>query len=137
MRRCQDGLLNMPDSLLDAICGAAKKYWLRTKNRKETNAVRPVLMTADSPEREILQYIHFTSLELYEPKDESQVGFGLFGKCDWEKGREIEAVILDGRLIYLGGVYMMSPWEYDKCREECIEECGSAENFDRSNYACN
>ena len=134
MRRCQNVLLNMPDSLLDAICGAAKKYWLRTKNRKETNAVRPVLMTEDSPAGDILQYIHFNTLELYTPKDESQIGFGLFGKCDWEKGREIEAVILDGRLIYFG-VYMMSPWEYDKCREECIEECGTAESFDRSNYA--
>ncbi|MBR3045037.1 MAG: hypothetical protein IKI45_11200 [Oscillospiraceae bacterium] len=134
MRRCQNVLLNMPDSLLDAICGAAKKYWLRTKNRKETNAVRPVLMTEDLPAGEILQYIHFDTLELYTPKDESQIGFGLFGECDWEKGREIEAVILDGRLIYFG-VYMMSPWEYDKCREEFIEECGSAESFDRSNYA--
>jgi len=134
MRRCQNVLLNMPDSLLDAICGAAKKYWLRTKNRKETNAVRPVLMTEDSPAGEILQYIHFDTLELYTPKDESQIGFGLFGNCDWEKGREIEAVILDGRLIYFG-VYMMSPWEYDKCREEFIEECGTAEDFDRSNYA--
>lgn len=134
MRRCQNVLLNMPDVLLDAICGAAKKYWLRTKNRKVTNAVRPVLMTEDSPAGEILQYIHFDTLELYTPKDESQIGFGLFGKCDWEKGREIEAVILDGRLIYFG-VYMMSPWEYDKCREECIEECGTADDFDRSNYA--
>lgn len=134
MRRCQNVLLNMPDSLLDAICGAAKKYWLRTKNRKETNAVRPVLMTEDSPAGEILQYIHFDTLELYTPKDESQIGFGLFGECDWDKGREIEAVILDGRLIYFG-VYMMSPWEYDKCREEFIEECGTAESFDRSNYA--
>lgn len=134
MRRCQNVLLHMPDALLDAICGAAKKYWLRTKNRKETNAVRPVLMTEDSPAGEILQYIHFDTLELYTPKDESQIGFGLFGECDWDKGREIEAVILDGRLIYFG-VYMMSPWEYDKCREEFIEECGTAESFDRSNYA--
>jgi hypothetical protein len=137
MRRCQNVLLHMPDALLDAICEAAKKYWLRTKNRNETNAVRPVLMTEDSPAGEILQYIHFDTLELYTPKDESQIGFGLFGKCDWEKGRDIEAVILDNDLIYLGGVEMMSPWEYDKCREEYREAFGSYESFDRRNYARN
>ena len=137
MRRCQNVLLHMPDALLDAICEAAKKYWLDTKGWKETNAVRPVLMTEDSPAGEILQYIHFDTLELYTPKDELQIGFGLFGKCDWEKGREIEAVILDGRLIYFGGVYMMSPWEYDKCREEYREAFGSYESFDRRNYARN
>ena len=137
MRRCQNVLLNMPDSLLDAICGASRTYWLRTKNRKETNAVRPVLMTEDSPAGEILQYIHFDTLELYTPKDESQIGFGLFGKCDWGERAYIEAVILDNDLIYLGGVEMMSPWEYDKCREEYREAFGSYESFDRRNYARN
>ena len=87
--------------------------------------------------RDILQYVHFTSLELYEPEDEAQTGFGLCGKCDWEKGRDIEAVILDNDLIYLGGVEMMSPWEYDKCREEYREAFGSYESFDRRNYARN
>ena len=52
-----------------------------------------------------------------------------------EEGREIEAVILDGRLIYLGSVDMISPWEYDKCREEYREAFGSYESFDRRNYA--
>ena len=137
MRRCQNVLLHMPDALLDAICGAAKKYWLDTKGWKETNAVRPVLMTEDSPAGEILQYIHFDTLELYTPKDESQIGFGLFGKCDWGERAYIEAVILDNDLIYLGGVEMMSPWEYDKCREEYREAFGSYESFDRRNYARN
>ena len=135
MRRCQEALLNMTDTLLDAICEAAKKYWLDTGYRQKGNPNRPVLMTADSPSREILQYLQFTSLELYEPKDESQIGFGLFGECDWGERADIEAVILDNNLIYLGGSEMLSPWEYDKCREEYIEECGTAESFDEGNYA--
>ncbi len=40
-------------------------------------------------------------------------------------------------LLYLGGVEMISPWEYDKCREEYIEACGSADCFDNGNYARN
>ena len=135
MRRCQEALRNTPDVLLDAICEAAKKYWLDTGYRQRENPVRPVLVTADSPAREVLQYVHFTSLELYEPQDETQVGFGLFGKCDWGERWGIEAVILDNKLIYLGGSEMLSPWEYDKCREEYREACGSSEIFDNRNYA--
>ena len=135
MRRCQEALLHMPDALINAICEAAKRCWLHDKDYTRKTDVKPVRMTVDSLARGILQYLHFTTLELYEPKDESQTGFGLIGKCDWEKRWGIEAVILDNELIYFGGVEMISPWEYDKCREEYIEECGTAESFDEGNYA--
>lgn len=134
MRRCQEVLLNMPDVLLDAICEAAKKYWLSDKERlRKTDRSIPV--TADSPAREMLKYIRFSTLALYDPKDESQTGYGLFGQCDWGERGDIEAEILDGRLLYLGGVDVMSPWDYDKCREEWYEAAGSYEQFDNGNYA--
>ena len=116
MRRCQDVLLH-------------------TKDCKRKPEVRPVRMTEDAPARDILQYVHFTSLELYEPEDEAQTGFGFCGKCDWEKGRDIEAVILDGRLIFLSSIYLISPWKLDQYRAEYIEEAGSADCFDEENFA--
>lgn len=79
-----------------------------------------------------IRRVHFNTLELYTPRDESQIGFGLLGKCDWG---DIEAEILDSKLIYLGGVDVMSPWDYDKCREEWYEAAGSYERFDNENYA--
>ena len=108
-----------------------------TGYRQKGTPNRPVLMTAGSPAREVLQYVHFTSLELYEPQNETQTGFGLFGKCDWGERADIEAVILDNDLIYLGGSKMLSPWEYDKCHEEYREAFGSSEIFDNGNYARN
>ncbi len=45
--------------------------------------------------------------------------------------------VITNDLIYLGGVEMISPWEYDKCREGYHEDGGSYEDFDRDNYALN
>ena len=45
--------------------------------------------------------------------------------------------VITNDLIYLGDSEILSSWEYDKCREEYIEECGTAERFDEGNYALN
>ena len=107
MLRCKDVLLNMPDALLNALCEAAKRFCLRPECTG-----RPESLTADTPAKEFLQQMHFISLELSEPEDETQTGFGLAGKCAFN-GDDIGAVILDGRLLWFG-FDEMSPWMVDE-----------------------
>ena len=115
MLRCKDVLLNMPDALLNALCEAAKRYCLRPECTG-----RPDSLTADTPAKEFLQQMHFISLQLYEPEDETQTGFGLAGKCAFN-GDDIGAVILDGRLLWFG-FDEMSPWMVDEYSKEIWSE---------------
>ena len=112
--RCVAAMNAMPETLIDAICRAAKAYCLdfceniSEESRAELKLSVPV--DANTPPRELLKCFQPTGMTVDPPEDPSKIGYQLECACDWEEEHGMEIDILDDKLVFLSEFTGESPW---------------------------
>lgn len=118
--KCAEAMNAMPETMIDAICRAAKQYCIEDCTDMDDEYVASlhfaVPINEDTPPKEILKCIRPTALVVPTPEDPTRIGFQLSCDCDWELEHGLEIDILDDRLVYLGEYTGESPWE--DCSDE-------------------
>lgn len=114
---CIKELNSMPEKLLGEICRKAVRYctdslnrWAEIDKRGEIEAKMSVQITPDMPSERILRCITPVSMSV-RPSEDGQIGYQIEFDCEWEPEKGMEAVILGGRLLYLGEFGDHSPWD--------------------------
>ncbi len=120
VKRCEAHLKQMPDSMVQVIMEAAKKYCLffmdlckeSAGDQYDPSEFPPV--TPDTPAMEMEPYFGIHEAIIETPEDESVTAYRLTGGVDWEPEHGLEICIRDNKVLYLGGFDGNSPWrDYD------------------------
>ena len=118
IEKCADAVKNMPQTTLIAIWEGAKKTCLAFIEQEkemlgdsfETARTSPKI-TADTPSKEMAQYIRLGEMQIEKPSDEKVIGYELSGSCEWDLEGGFEVVIVNDRVIYAGDYRQYSPWD--------------------------
>ena len=114
-QRCVEAMNAMPPELADAICRAAKQYYLTFCDEVDEDYVKELKMTVpireDTLPSEILKCIRPLSMEVFPPEDPTRIGYQIVCESDWEVEHCMEIDILDDKLVFLNEYSGESPWD--------------------------
>ncbi len=114
---CVNDFNDLSDRLVEKMCRAAVLYcftslnsWAEIDKRDEIEAKLNVPLSPDMPPENILKCLRPVILSVREAQD-GQIGYSVEFDCDFEPEHGMEAVILDGKLIYTGPFADHSAWD--------------------------
>lgn len=109
--RCAGAFIALNDAEIDHICKRICDYHRFMLEEWNEDFVREIneKVPAGVSGRDILNYIENPTLYVMKPQGDG-VGYSVAGYCEWEPEHEIEFIMKDNALLYVGQQECLGSW---------------------------